>query len=82
MGEKFKITQEFAQGYDWIQSHRADLHKKYQGQWVAVYIDRVVASGKSFGSVEQKAIQLTGVQQTKIPLIYMEDPHCIYSCLR
>lgn len=79
MGKKLEITKEFLKGYDWVQSHRLGLHKEYQGKWIAVYLDRVVASGKSFSSVEKKAIKITGVPQTKIPLVYMEDPHCIYS---
>lgn len=78
MGRKLKISKEFLQGYDWIQSHRADLHKEYQGKWIAVCIDKVIASGKGFATVGKKATEITGLPQTKIPLVYMEDPHCIY----
>jgi len=82
MGKKFEVSKELIQGYDWIQSHRADLHKKYEGKWIAVYIDKVIAAGKSFGSVEEKAIKATGIPQAKIPLVFMEDLHCIYHFIR
>jgi len=78
MVRKLEITKEFREGIDWIQSHRRDLHKEYQGKWVAVYRDKVIASGKGFNLVEKKAVEITGVPQTKIPLVFMEDPHCIY----
>lgn len=78
MGRKIEITKEFREGYSWIRSHRADLHRQYQGQWIAVYLDKVVASGRGYVSVEKEAIRITGAPQTKIPLVYMEDPHCIY----
>lgn len=79
MARKLEITKDFLEGMNWIQSHRMDLHKEYQGKWIAVYHDRVVASGKAIDSVEKKALEVTKAPHTKIPLVFMEDPHCIYT---
>jgi len=79
MGKKIEIAKEFLDGLNWIQSHRIELHKDYQGQWIAVYHNKVVAFGKTIDSVEKEALRITRVPHTKIPLVFMEDPHCIYS---
>lgn len=78
MVKDIEITKEFIDGINWIQVHRRALHKQYQGRWIAVYRDKVIAAGKSIDSVEKRALDLTGVASIKIPLVFMEDPHCIY----
>ena len=78
MDSRLQVSREFLNGMAWIQSHRVKLHTEYQGKWIAVYRDKVVASGKSIDSVEKKALEITKEPYTKIPMVFMEDPHCIY----
>ena len=78
MVKNLEITKEFIEGINWIQAHRPALHKQYQGRWIAVYRNKIVAVGKSINSVEKKALELTKASLIKIPLVFMEDPHCIY----
>lgn len=78
MVKNLEITKEFIEGINWIQIHRPTLHKQYQGRWIAVYRNKVVAAGKSINSVEKRALGLTRAPLIKIPLVFMEDPHCIY----
>ncbi len=78
MVKNLEITKEFIEGISWIQIHRPALHKQYQGRWIAVYRNKVVSAGKSINSVEKRALELTKAPLIKIPLVFMEDPHCIY----
>lgn len=79
MSKRLEIAKEFLDGINWIQLHRIELHREFQGRWIAVYHNKVVASGKTIDSVEKKALENTGASPRKIPLVFMEDPHCIYS---
>jgi len=72
------LTKDFISAISWIEEHRKDLHKQYQGKWIAVYDNKVVAVGKKISAVEKKAEQKTNHPFREIPVVYMEDSHCIY----
>ncbi|OQX54268.1 MAG: hypothetical protein B5M48_01305 [Candidatus Omnitrophica bacterium 4484_213] len=47
------ISKGFIGAISWVEEHKGDLHKQYQGKWVAVYDNKVVAVGKKISSVEK-----------------------------
>jgi hypothetical protein len=40
----------------WLSEHRTEILQQYANRWIAVFADRVIASGESFGEVYQNLI--------------------------
>lgn len=40
----------------WLSKHRTEILQQYANLWVAVFADRVIASGESFGEVYQNLV--------------------------
>lgn len=74
----FLPKQDFFKGIDWIDIHRSELREKYQGKWIAVFNKRIVASGRKIRNVQEEAIAITNKSLDEIPIVYIEDSHCIY----
>ena len=73
------INREFLKNFRWARKQWNELTALYQGNWVAVFHARVIASGKNIASVERKVKSITHKRPFQdIPLFYVEDPHCIY----
>lgn len=74
----FFPKQNFFNSIDWIDTHRSELREKYQGKWIAVFNRRIVASGRKIQNVQKKATAITSRALDEIPIVYIEDSHCIY----
>ncbi|MDI6791258.1 MAG: DUF5678 domain-containing protein [bacterium] len=74
----FLPKKSFFEELNWISVHRSELRKQYQGQWIAVANKKVVAFGRNMQSVEEKAVDATRRTLDEFPVVYMEDPHCVY----
>jgi hypothetical protein len=75
---ELEVSREFIEAMSWIRAHQSTLRKTYQGQWIAVYQDRLVASGSSFNAVGRQAVQKTGQPANRLAVVFIDDPHCIY----
>ena len=60
----------------WVHTHRSEL-SPYEGQWIAVYHQQVVAHGRD-GSQVRKQADLLGYHEEDIYLRFLEESHCIY----
>lgn len=73
-----EIPAEFLAGMNWIHAHPRELREAYAGRWIAVYRNRVVASGSSFGEVERQAIEKTNQPTNHLAIVFVDDPHRFY----
>lgn len=79
MKKKIRINREFLANLGWAHRQWAKLTRQYQGKWIAVFHDQVIASDKAISSVEKRVRRLTKKKPFEdIPLLYIEDPHCIF----
>jgi len=62
---------------DWVSSHREDL-AKYEGKWIAVYNQKIVASGKNGAQVEKRALQKIGYDVPDLYVRFLESSSCVY----
>jgi hypothetical protein len=51
--------------HDWLAEHASEA-EKYSGRWIAIFGQRIVANGKSFGQTRRKA---TAKHPATTPLI-------------
>jgi hypothetical protein len=78
MAMKLKIETQVWDDQDWAFQHYSDLVAKYGNQWIAVYNQRVVASGHDLGQVEEQAANKTGQAKEKIAVIFVEAGNQIF----
>lgn len=67
----------FLEDLDWAELHHSELLREYRGQWVAIYHQQVVASGKSIAQVKAEARRKTGRQH--IPVYFVDSASTIYA---
>ncbi|MBI4397509.1 MAG: hypothetical protein HY586_00105 [Candidatus Omnitrophica bacterium] len=78
MKKAVNINHEFLQNFRWAQKQWTQLTRTHQGKWIAVFHNQVIASDKKISSVEERVKSLTKKKPFEdIPLLYVEDPHCI-----
>ena len=61
----------------WVSSHREEL-MKYEGKWVAVYEQKVIASGKNGAQAQKRALQKIGHDVPDLYIRFLERATCIY----
>lgn len=77
--EEFKLPKrDFFDDMDWINENRVKIRSEYQGRWIAVSNKKVLATSKKIDEVEEQVALKTKKQIDQIPIVYIEDPHCIY----
>ncbi|MFQ5812499.1 MAG: DUF5678 domain-containing protein [Anaerolineae bacterium] len=75
--QELVLNEDILAGHRWIAEHRAKL-QRYEGLWIAVSDEQVVAFGEDPDEVETLAQQKTGKSEYQIPLVYIENTACIY----
>jgi hypothetical protein len=75
--QELVLNEDILAGHRWIAEHRAKL-QRYEGLWIAVSDEQVVAFGEDPDEVEALAQQKTGKSEYQIPLVYLENTACIY----
>lgn len=55
-----KEPKQFWEDMRWGRKRHAQLLKKYKDKWVAIFKNRVIASGKILAEVQEKAKKVTG----------------------
>lgn len=72
------LPPELVEDLRWIEDHADALYEKYEGEWIAVVNQKIVAHGKDGGKVEEEAIAITGRDPQKIAMRYFEYANAIY----
>ncbi len=62
----------------WAYQHAADLHRRYEGKWIAVANGQVVAAGADPVAVRRRAARETGRTTAEVYVNYMESAGAIY----
>jgi hypothetical protein len=62
----------------WAREHFAELHDRYENQWIAVVDQQVVAAGSNLGRVEDVAARKTGRKTEEIYVEFIESRSAIY----
>ncbi len=61
----------------WVRTHREEL-AQYEGKWIAVYNQQVIASGKNGANVQKRALQKIGYDVPDLYLRFLEHSTCVY----
>ena len=51
-----KLPKRYWDDIEWARKHLSELHRKYEGKWVAVVNKKVVAAGKNTAFLEEKRL--------------------------
>ncbi len=71
-----KLPERYWEDIEWSRSHLSELHRKYEGKWVAIVNKKVVAAGKNLAWVRAKAMRLTKVKH--VPVRFVERGAVVY----
>ncbi len=72
------LPPELVEDLRWIEDHADELYAKYEGKWVAVVNQKIVAHGKDGGKVQKEAIAKTGRDRSRIAMRFLEYADAIY----
>ena len=77
--KKIKIEpKEFWDDLKWGRKHYGELVRKYPDKWIAIVNKKVVAVGESIKKIEAEAMQKTGKEKNKIPVMFVECGAHVY----
>jgi hypothetical protein len=62
----------FRKDQEWALENYQKFMKEYPDQWIAIYDEKVVATGEDLTSVEEAAKMVTGLDSENIPVLYIE----------
>jgi hypothetical protein len=62
----------FRKDQEWALENYQRFMKEYPDQWIAIYDEKVVATGEDLTSVEEAAKKVTGLDSENIPVLYIE----------
>ena len=68
----------YFQNADWAYAHATELHRKYEGKWVAVSDGGVVTTGYDPVGVRQRAARETGRTTAEVYVQFMASAGTIY----
>lgn len=62
----------------WAREHATELHEQYEGQWVAIADQQVIAAGSNPIDVRKRAARLTDHSTAEVFVQFMESAGTIY----
>ncbi len=71
-----KLPKRYWDDIEWSRKHLSELHRKYEGKWVAIVNKKVVAAGKNLASVRARAMRLTKAKH--VPVRFVERGTVVY----
>jgi hypothetical protein len=77
MSEKDSIPPAYFENERWACEHSTALHEQYEGRWVAIANQQVVAAGPS-ARVRELAARQTGRPTAEVFVRFVDSPFTIY----
>jgi len=74
---KRSIPQAYFENERWACEHSTELHQQYQGQWVAIANQQVVAVGSS-PRIREKAARKIGRSTAEVFVRFADSPFTVY----
>lgn len=78
MDLKVHIPPPYRADMRWAREHSAELHERFQDQWVAVVDQKVVASAPALGEAKTLASERTGKNPRDVYVEFIDSPFAIY----